>query len=475
MFTLVDSQGGLLTDLTDARAVMSVLDPSGLNVLYSVGCSRLPRDANANVPVGVCRTTFCPTMRVFVRVVLTWGGMLVPPLQGQVELSPGPLGYCPPTASWLGSVELQGGGVPYFPGDTLTLLVSTVNPPAGRLVVFKFALKILSGVTMLSFQSTYSIVTEFSGNVLSVVGDSSQGGGTVLGELRLRLDAAVSGVVLVAQIVPSSFQFTLASAVPYAMLVRSLGFSCRSDGYIDVLADVRRSTSLVVNRRRSSVINWKRIQSSALEFPMVVYVVAVWNVMHLYTTVEATCTSLSPASLDVASCAFVRAGGVGSASAVLRVQYQTLVALVNVTVWVPFNTTIESTASVGGLSGRYRITTTLSSGAALIRSVDATPYIPSIVGLGVSLSVGQWRCSKLGSPFVIGVPPMFTGSCRGVIGSHVASSIFLGMGGSGGLGQFTFNPSQVTAVSPVGGVLLFSSGGFCCQSLASQSSHREDS
>lgn len=460
MFTLNDAQGRMLTDLADARAVMSILDPSGQNLLYSVGCSRLPRDANADVPVGVCRTTFCPTMRVVVRVALSWGDVLAPALQGQVDLSPGPVGFCPPTSSWLASVELQSGSVPYFPGDILTLLVSTVNPPLGRLVVFRFALRILSGVTMMSFQSTYSIVTEYVGGVLSVVGDSSQGGGAVLGELKLRLDAAASGVVLVAEVIPMSFQFTLANAVPYSMLVRSLGFSCRSDGYIDVLTDFRRSTGLIINRGRASVVNWRRIQASALEFPLAVRVVAVWNVMHAYTSVVATCTSLSPASLEVASCALIRGGRVGSASATLRVQYQTQVAFVNVTVWVPSNTTLASLASVGGGSGRYRITTTLSSGTGLLlRSVDATPYIPSLVGLGVTLYQEQWKCTRKGTSFAMGVPVMFTGSCGSSSVSGVPSSLFLVMSGTAGLGRYTFNPSQVTAIAPAGGLLVFSSDG----------------
>jgi hypothetical protein len=92
------------------------------------------------------------------------------------------------------------------------------------------ALKILGGVTFQSLQSSYSVVHQLTDGIVSVVGDSSQGlQGRILAVIRVRLNAAVSGVGLVAQVVPGSFQFTLANAVPYAMLVRTAGFSCRSD------------------------------------------------------------------------------------------------------------------------------------------------------------------------------------------------------------------------------------------------------
>ena len=98
--------------------------------------------------------------------------------------------------------------------------------------------------------------------------------------MRFRVDATVSGVGLVMQVVDQSFQFTLANAIPYTMLVRTAGFSCRSDGYIDVLLDMPRATSLIVLPRRNYVVNWRRIKTTASDLPTGIQVVAVNNVMH---------------------------------------------------------------------------------------------------------------------------------------------------------------------------------------------------
>ena len=464
LFTVADSRGNMLTDLTGAHAVLSVLDPSGQNILFSMGCSRLPQDPNTNVPIGVCRTSFCPTMRVMVKVALAWTGGSV---QSQILLSPGPVGFCPPTTSWMASVELVSPSIPYLPGDTFEIQVSTLNPPAtGGLVVFRFALRILGGVTLLSFQSSYSVVTETSGDVLSVVGDSSQGGGTVLGVLRFRLDAAVSGVALVVQPVPSSFQFTLANAVPYTMLVRTLGFSCRSDGYIDLLADVPRATALIANTKRKYVINWQKIQSSALDNPTAVYVVAVGNVMHTYAPVLATCASLDIRNLNIASCNVIRAGNTGNLTAVVRVKYQSITTDVVLESWVPVAATFGTVTAPGGMSGRYRVKVNLWAGPNyLIRGVDATPYLPKLLAFGVAVRGGQWRCAKTGIPFTIGVPTMYFGVCgryQSYSQKQNPGSFFLVSGplsGVAGLGSYTFPPSVISAAMPTGGVLLFSSSG----------------
>ena len=468
LFTVADADGGALTDLADALAFMSILDPSGKSVLFSMGCSKLPQDANANVPLGACRIavgSFCPTMQIMVRVTLTWAGMLVPPIEGQVVLSPGALGACPPTVSWLASVELLNPDAPFMPGDILSIQVSHLNPPSSAaLVVFRFALRILGGFTFLSLQSTYSVVHQLTNGVLSVVGDSSQGiQGRTLSVIRVRLDAAVSGVGLVAQVVPNSFQFTLANAVPYAMLVRTAGFSCRSDGYIDMLADYPRATTLITNTPRASVINWRMIQPSALDYPAAIYVVSVGVVMHSYGAVVGTCTSLDPYSLTVGSCGVIRSRGArGNASALVRVQYQGLVTHVTIAAWVPANATFSIMPSLSGMSGRYRIIASLSASPRMLEGVDASQYIPKLLGLGVTLVDEQWKCSRAGVWFSIGSPTIYSGTCGRLTATpSVSTSIFAlsRMQGVAGLGWYTFPVSAISVGNPSAGLIVFSAAG----------------
>ena len=467
LFTLADADGEMLTYITGGKAVMSLLDPSGENVLFSVGCSRLPVDSNSNVPLGMCRTTFCPTMTVLVRVTLVRPAP-APPVIGETLLSPGPVAACPPTTSWMAAVQLDDHSVPHMAGDTIRIQVVTLNQPANEaLVVFRFALRILGGVTFMSFHSTYSVVVDFveQGSVLTVVGDSSLGGGAVLGVLSLRLDAAVSGVVLVAQIIPSSFQFTLSNAVPYTMLVRTLGFSCRSDSYVDVLMDVVRTTSLITNVKRRDVVNWRKIQASASDFPTAIFTVAVGNVMHSYGAVTALCRSMvdNQYSLVVKSCGSISGGSVGSPAAIVRVMYQTAYTDVSLSVWVPVSFTARVFTSPGGMHGRYSITAALSNGVHTLSGVDATPYIPNILGLGASISNEQWFCLKSGLGFTVGVPILFSGMCGVSSGTQqTPSSYFLfagGLSGVTGLGTYVFPPALISGASPAGSVLLFSEAG----------------
>lgn len=467
LFTVTDEYGHMLTNMTGGRATMSMLDLSGQNTLFSMGCDRLPNDPNAKIPIGVCRTSFCPIMSIVVRVTLSWvPGISAQTLRAESRLNPGPVGVCPPVASWMAAVELLRPSMPYFPGDEFDVRVSVLNPPPDtRLVVFRFAMRILGGVSLISFQSTYSVVTETVANTVSVVGDASLGGGTVLGTMRFRVDATVSGVGLVIQVVDQSFQFTLANAIPYTMLVRTAGFSCRSDGYIDVLLDMPRATSLIVLPRRNYVVNWRRIQTTASDIPTGIQVVAVNNVMHSFAPVLATCTSVDWANFDIASCDVIRGGNVGNSSGLVRVRHQGLSADVAIESWVPTEGSWGIVVSPGGVSGRYRVRVTLSAGAKHIANVDATPFLNRMVAFGVSLDEGQWRCRSRGTRFTIGVPTMYTGVCgesaRQVAGD-IPRSFFLVSGPLRGVrevGSYIFPPAVISAALHFGGLLLISSAG----------------
>ena len=469
LFTVADAYGSLYTDLSGgARAIMSILAPAdeGEALLFSISCARLPQ-STANVPLGVCRTTFCPTMAVMVRVTLSWPGGSV---QGSVHLGTGPISACPPTTSWMAAVELLDANVPYFPGDTLAVQISNLNPPvgAGGLVVFDVALRLLGGVTFLSFDSAYSVVSRLDpGGVLSVVGDASLGTqGTVLGVLRLRLNVRVSGVVLAVRAV--GVKFTLANAVPYQMLVRTRGFSCRADGFVDVLADHPRAYALVTSVRRASVVNWRRIHpAGAPNLPATVHVVAVGVAMHAFGPVRAACTSLDPRSLFVASCTEIRATNwaQGNASAAVRVEYLGAIARVLVAAWVPSTAVFQLSAAPNGMSGRYRFVADLSAAPYRLRSIDATGFIPDLLGLGVMLdpASGQWRCTRAGLPFTIGLPVFYSGVCGNASTETRGSTWFLVSDASVGvvmsIGEYTFPPAALSGAAPNGGLLLFSDSG----------------
>ncbi len=466
LFTVADSDGELLTDLTAATATMDILDPTGRGTLFTMTCERIPNNPNANVPLGVCRTKFCPIMSVLVRVRVVLRNPSVT-ISNQTLLHPGPVGACIPTSSWMAEVLLPRGSIPHFPGSTFDLQVRVLNPPANtRLAVFRFAVRILAGVTLLSVQSSYSVVTERAGGLVIVVGDASQGGGNLLATMVFRVDASTSGVLLFAQLVPQAFQFTLVNAVPYAMPVRALGFSCRSDGYVDVLLDFQRPTTLITNLRRPYVINWRRIQTSAVETTTGIHVVAVNNAMNSYGNVPGTCVSLDPRNFEVISCSVIRAGNKDTLGGMIRVTHQSAFVLVSIECWVPSAATFGIAFTSTRMSGRYRVLTTLTAGPRAIHGVDATPFLPRLLGLGVALSssTGLWKCFRTGQLFTIGSPAMYVGVCgpQAPVVLHYPASFFLvssGVAGTAAIGSYTFPPAVVSASMPSATLLLFSSHG----------------
>jgi hypothetical protein len=472
LFTVSDEFGEMATDMTGGSAVMTVLDSSGRHVLFSMACERIPNDVNAKVPLGVCKTTFCPTVSVWVRVAVQWAQSLSLPrpqaISAQTLLSPGPVGVCVPSSVWMAGVELVASTVPHYPGATFDVRIRVLNAPAhASLAVFRFALRVLGGVTLSSVQSTYSVVTERVGDVVIVVGDASQGGGDVLATMRFRVGATTSGVALFAQVVPQSFQFTLVNAVPYVMAVRGSGFSCRDDGYIDILLDFPRATALIANRRRPYVINWRRIQASALDSPTAIHVIAVGNTMNHFAPADATCTSVDPRHFDIASCDVIRGGNVGNQNGSVLVSFQTVTLRVSLESWVPTTTSFGVAVTAGGMSGRYRIRTTLSSGDRAIHGVDATPYLPALLSFGVALNTrqGLWRCDRLGRRFTIGTPTVYTALCGDSLlptPLKSPSGFFLVSGtmtGVTALGSYVFPPAVISGNAPTGTLLLFSPAG----------------
>jgi hypothetical protein len=458
LFTVEDELGSLQTDLSDAKGTLTVLDSTGEHTLFSMGCTRLPSRLADPVPVGTCYTSYCPNTQVMVRVAVSWNGGSV---RGSTLLAPGPSSGCGSTSAWVVSVELVTPSVPYFPGETIRLYIRVLNSPA-HLAVFKFALRMLPSVEFVSFQSVYSTVFSVEQDVVSVVGDSSQGAGTTLGVLALRIRTSTgAGARLAVQMVQGSCQITLPDTVPYTMMVRTHGFSCRTDGFLQVLVDTARVTSLIARPRRAALVHWRRIQPwSGLSVSTAIDTMAVRNTMRGYGLVAtADCTSLHPSDLLASSCASIQAtgSGLGNPAASVRVHFMTASVLVNITVYVPQNQTVWTARS--GLFGRFKVLVHLQAGPALvIRDVDATPYVaPGVRASGpVSVRNEQWTCASLSAAsFTVGDPILFTGTCDG--DARVPTSpatVYLFTGGEPGMGRFMLSRSELSSASNTGVILL---------------------
>lgn len=474
VFTVQDVVGSMRTDLSGASAVIRIFDSTGMSLLFWMPCDRLPVDMNEKIPLGTCHTTFCPTMAVLIKVYLTWDGGSV---EGSAPVAPGPTPYCPPSGDWVAEVAVVSPSIPYFPGQHIQIRVSSTNSP-GIVAVFKFALKFLPGVSFVSFNSVYSTIHQLGDGMLSVMGNSetNQGmSGTVLGELTLQLDASYSGVMLIVQVVPDSFQFTLASAVPYNMPVYSPGFSCRTDGYVDLLTDFRRFTTLLVAPRRVNLINWKPLQDSALVFPTGIDVVGVINVIRMHSLVtSAQCTSLSPQHLTVRSCdnIFPTNTSAGTGKATVLVQLQGVYATANLSVVAAVQPTVTTVTSSTGLSGRFKVFSRFQVGNGAIipgGEVDATPFLGPMPKSGVvSIQNEQWNCSRSGNlAFTVGRPVLFTGTCAPSARPIQPASVFLYTGGKpGAMGVFVFSPSLLSVNTSKGFVLFFGSGAWSGQHIA---------
>jgi len=361
-------------------------------------------------------------------------------------------------------VDLVSPGIPYFPGDLVQIRVRSLNSP-GSLAVFKFALKILAGVSFVSFDSSYSTIFQIGDNILSVMGDteSSQSSmGDVLGVATLKVNAAFSGVLLIAQIVPNTFQFTLENAVPYSIPVRSSGFSCRSDGYVDLLTDVQRFTSLITAPRRRFLINWKTLQDSAVLFPTSIDVVGVMNVVKLYSSISsAQCSSLSPEHIQVQSCGSISPISVfGTRQARVHVHYQGVSATVNLIVVAARNPVAKKVYAASGLSGRFKVFSQFFVGGldVLPGEVDATPFLGVMPRKAVTVRGEQWTCAKIpaGVNFTIGKPILLSGECQPTVKELKPGSVFVYTGGEPvGMGGFRFYESQISMGRNKGSIFVF--------------------
>ena len=328
------------------EASVEVLDPGGRHLLFRGSCG----------PGAVCRTGgFCPTQDVRVRV-------FAKNLEGAVQIRAGLEALeCPPTSEWLLSLDLLGPYGPRFPNETLAFDVRVLDAP-DRLLAVRLSVRIRPGVTFLSFESslgeqqvvdgTLEISADCSGAVLV---------GGRLGRLSLRLDAEHAGLLRVLEVVDARF---LLSGGWFTVGVAGQGGSCLRNGYVDVLADFPRCTTLLVEPSRTTLVHWRAVQEDAAVYPMRIAVQGVWNTRGPPQEVDARCLSLTTAVLEVVSCQRIVPRGPGAG--LILVRFGALESIVKVSVLVP-----EAVkASV--------IPTTLRmivAGTLLGHALDITPFV----------------------------------------------------------------------------------------------------
>lgn len=396
LYALHDQEGGPVE--SQQRAVMHILDPSGANVLFHAPCS--------NTSFACHSPAFCPTMDVKVRVSIPSLG-----LEDSVVLSMGRSGQCPPVPGWTLSVELQQAAAPFFPQQKLRVAIRMLNPPEQGAMAFRLSLRILSGFVFASYEPAMPSKHDLqqNGRFLLVQGDASQAGGSLLGMLVLdSTQTAVPGVAKALRMTEGRFvSHTGWLAVP----VRTEGFaSCRSDGFLDVLLDQPRPTSLLAHAvGRQTLVHWRAIQDDARVFPVAITVLAVWNTRRVPTPLSnARCISLTEDVLAVTpTCSAVTPVGAGEGA--VLVSHLRLSTTVRFHVLVPTDVAARFLPDDTGRRGRVQILAWLFDTV-----LDIAPVLALQTSTqGVVLRAGDELACQPGfeGEFTLGEPVIYRGVC----------------------------------------------------------------
>ena len=370
----------------DARgASFDVLDPTGRHLLFRGKCRR-----------GLCSTTaFCPTIGVLVRVTLDGGA------QANVSMVAGEGLQCPPPGGWVGSVALNNPFVPYLPEDVLEFDVRALNPP-DRLLAFKLVLHVRPGFTFIAFHSALPVETHVASNVLTVSGDLSNAVlvNGLLGGLTLRLDAQHSGLLRALHVAAGGFQFMLGELGKwFAVGLMGEGFTCLQNGFVEVLTDYPRATSLILTPLRKHLVHWRGVQETARVFPTRISVQGVWNTGRMPEVVAATCRTMTPRILEVNSCDWVSARGAGSGR--VSVRFEDVTQELEMRVVQPEDVSTSLSPSGDGRAVRLQI-----QGSLFGRRLVITPFVLSVddtvscpPGFTGNMSMGEpvlleWECAE---------------------------------------------------------------------------------
>ena len=452
LFTVSDERGFARTNLTGASAVMIIQDTAGSSVYFQSPCSSMPA-ADAPVPVGSCLTRdFCPDVSVSVAVRLIWPDSFQLQDSAQIALGSGSCSVCQPTADWKLSLDVVQPCAPFLPGDTISLQLRAINGRDGAYFL-RMVLRIMPAVQFVSFQTLLPLSATYQNGALVITGRYVQTTET-MGVINLRLISSASNITTVAY-AGANAEITMNTFDSLSISVRSQGFSCREDGVVAVITDYDRPTSLLVQASKPMLVQWSLLGTPLSMFPASVSVVAVSNVMGQFRNVSAaaSCVSKSPFLL-VSSCASMQAVGSrdGDAAAALDVSYMGASTRVFLSVFIPTSANVTIFNASDGMSGRYKLVSSLVAGRLALPGVDATPFV-KVKSVGVTLQGERWTCSVKGVFSIAGISGICAGTPALVVPKALVPTLYTG--GSTSMGLFSFTAPVLQPKMPVGYILLF--------------------
>lgn len=476
-FIVKDANGYSITNLSDAEAVLSFVDPLSGDLLYWTVCNQLPGTMQNGtvIALGYCQTSlFCPNTDIEARVTLSWpGGGSV---QGRHALSVGAWTSCPPSTSWLTHVELEEPGIPFFRGDVMRVLIRSIETPS-RIVAFKLQVQLSDGVEFHALSSMLAVSYTLEKQVLTVQGDNTRmEPHEVLCELKLRQNSNATGLYGILRVIEHGVRIQLEDHMSYEALVRTQGFACGDEkGILVALTDLPRITTIVAEPSRKKMIYWKAVQTTAVAFKTFVEAIGIWNTQSVASISmgHAICSSLDPDLLRVESCLHIeahavkRVGGTGRITVKSTGSTPSPWATVSIDVLIPAHPRVDTFPALNGLSGRFKVLVRLTMNGQDIfpgTQVDATPFlgIPNTAGVPVKQNDEEWRCLTEPPPtqpgnFTMGQPVLFSGTCTENEKYRKGLVPFLYTGGFGGPYGFVFGRSIIHPKTPKGVLLLFSS------------------
>lgn len=414
------------------QATFRATDLSGKHLLFQGGCQAPDR-------MGACHTrSFCPSTEIMVRVTLDSDAGV----QGVATLAVEDGLSCPPVVSWTASFHLHDPFPPRTPGTVMQFRIDLLNPPAAVLA-FRFTLKIRPGFSFVAFDGGGQ--QHLAGGMLSVEGEFP-----ITGNLTLRLDAEHHGVLRAFRV--DRFQAMLGDGGWLSVAVQTDCFTCRRDGFAEVLTDYSRVTSLVVVTERPWLVHWRAVQSDADQFSFGVSVLAVRNDALGAAHVEARCRSLSPKILSVVSCGDIKA--VGSGIGVLGVDFAGQVSRTHIPVITPSVTSVRVIPDASGRLGRIEVLASVKG-----FEVDITPFVVrpgmTVSQGGVVMPEGMLHClPDFNGNISLGRPVLLTHPCHPPR-VDPPETVFLLSGDWTSGGIFKLGASTLTPASDVAGLVFF--------------------
>lgn len=475
-FTVRDSGGCMFTDLTGVSAEILVLDEEQGQILYMQQCERLPSSTDP-VPYGTCTIPgdmFCPVAGVTVQV--TYRSPSIKPLVASVYIQGGSTAKpCAPTNTNILLIQLLDADGPFLPADVMRVQLA-LTVPISQYRAFRLTVVLTSAVTYLSFQSTLTTVQNYRDGTLTISATIPDGSsGSILGQLQLQVSNVSDGLNTVLCPLTASSTLTLLSGWSVNAEPVAMGFSCRTDGCLNALADPGETTALIATPSRSMLIHWRALSSVAVVASASINAISMGKVPGTVTPALLAACASSSEHLVVGSCSNVTARGQapGNENAEVLVTYLGVSTSVFLAVFVPQNLVVWSAGSGTGVGGRYKVFTNLQAGGTIVSNVDATPFVgndflrlnsnalgnesllvPTFVTPLVTVGSEQWICTS-GQTGVIRLFQQPLGACETAkVFDRLDMVVFTG--GQTSLGKILMHPSYLATGQTTGVLLPFS-------------------